>query len=318
MTRIFESSHDVATLGPLTAAGNPRRKLASLADLVRHMICCEGLPDLPSRAAAAKVLDTLAAADPLPDMYRTDPGTFARPITHETVLRAGRVGRVAGTTRQLKTGWSATSWGENKSQYRDVWENKSQYRDVKFPAQSAIAERRGVPGLLDELREAWCINGRSEADLNKDQPARVAMLYDVAAALFGLVDEAPAKPSSTAEQAQASAPATASKVLASGDASIVQPEGGAWRHIASADWSDAEREAMFIMRHKNGMTGEQIAKVVGVSRSRIDELIGRASSPKTRQWPSVCDWRPSPALLLACGCPAPQPLQAVAAELARA
>lgn len=177
MTRIFKSSHDVAGLGVLTAAGNPPRKLASMADLVRHMICCEALPDLPLRAAAAKVLDTLAAANPLPDLYLTDSADFACPITPETLLRAGRVGREGGTTRQLKTGWSATSWGPNKSQYRDV----------KFPAQSAIAERRGVPGLLDELREAWCINARSVADLDKGRPPRVAIAYDVAAALFGLV-----------------------------------------------------------------------------------------------------------------------------------
>ena len=311
MTRIFESSHDVATLGPLTAAGNPPRKLASLADLVRHMICCEGLPDLPSRAAAAKVLDTLAAADPQPDLYLTDPVDFACPITPETVLRVGRAERAAGTAHKFKGvngGWTATDWRPGQSQYRDV----------KILKQSAIAERRGVPGLLDELREAWCINARSVADLDKGRPALAAMLHDVAAALFGLVEETPAKLSSIADQSPESAPAAASKVPASRDASIVQPEGGAWQHVPSADWSDAEREAMFTMRHKNGMTGEQIAKVVGVSRARVDELIGRASSPKTRQWPLVCEWRPSPALLLACGCPAPQPLQAVAAELARA
>ena len=73
MTRIFKSSHDVARLGVLTANGEPPRRLASLADLVRHMVCCEGLPDLPLRAAAAKVLDTLAAADPQPDLYLTNP-----------------------------------------------------------------------------------------------------------------------------------------------------------------------------------------------------------------------------------------------------
>ena len=187
MTRIFESSHDVATLGPLTAAGNPRRKLASLADLVRHMICCEGLPDLPLRAAAAKVLDTLAAADPQPDLYLTDPAYFACPITPETVLRAGRAERAACTIAKYKDKgrWSATSWGENQSQYQHK----------KVSKRPAIAERRGVPGLLDELREAWCSSAKSVADLDKVEHARVAMLYDAAAALFGLVEASPAEQS---------------------------------------------------------------------------------------------------------------------------
>lgn len=235
MTKLFQSNHDAVVLGVLTAAGDPPRKLASMADLVRYMICCEGLPDLPLRAAAAKVLDTLAAANPLPDLYRTDPVNFARPITPETLLSAGRVGHEAGTTRQFNTGWSATSWGEDKSQYRDE----------KFRKLSARAERRGVPGLLDELREAWCIKARSVADLDKGRPARVAMLYDVAAALFGLVDEAPAKSSSTVDQASSSAPSTVAEVPASGGGPIVGQAAAALPAdaVVLAEWEKLSRAA---------------------------------------------------------------------------
>ena len=188
MTKLFQSNHDAVVLGVLTAAGDPPRKLASLADLVRHMICCEGLADLPFPSAAARVLDKLAIANPLPGLYLTDPAAFACAITPETLLRAGRVGRDAGTTRQINTGWSATSWGADKSQYRDV----------KFPKLSAIAERRGVPGLLDELREAWCIKARCVTDLDNGRPARVAMAYDVAKEMFGLVDASPGDQSTQA------------------------------------------------------------------------------------------------------------------------
>lgn len=308
MTTLFKSSHDAAALGVLTADGEAPIKLASLADLVRHVMRHKGPPYLPLRAAASKVLDSVAADCPLPDLYLTDPADFACLITPETLFRAGRAERKSGTKPQFKTGWSATSWGAGQSQYREV----------PVPKQAAIAERRGVGGMLAELSEAWCINAKTVADLDKGRPARVALRYDVAAALFGLPGTAAAEPSAAAEQVQPTALAPAAGAQAADDALIVQPAGGVWPHVEGADWSDAEREAMFTMRHKNGMAGERIAKIAGVSRPRVDELIGKVGSPNNNQWPDACDWRPSAALLLACGFAVLQPLQAVAAELARA
>jgi hypothetical protein len=96
-----------------------------------------------------------------------------------------------------------------------------------------------------------------------------------------------------------------------GALSVVLPVGGGWPHMRG-NWSDAEREAMFKMRHLKGMTGENIATVVRTSRQRVDELIGNAMSPRTGIWPRVCTWRPSPALLLECGLQSSTPLQVVA------
>lgn len=309
MTTLFESSHDAVVLGVLTARdGEVLIKLASLADLVRHVMRRKGHPYLPHRTAASEVLFSVATGCPWPDLYLTDPADFACLITPDTMFRKGRAERKAATKPQFKTGWSARNWRLDESQYRQV----------VVPEQAAIAERRGAGGMLDELSEAWCINAKTVADLDKGRPARVALRYDVAAALFGLPGTAAAEPSAAAEQVQPTALAAAAGAQAADDALIVQPAGGVWPHVEGADWSDAEREAMFTMRHKNGMAGERIAKIARVSRPRVDELIGKVGSPKNNQWPDACDWRPSAALLLACGFAVLQPLQAVAAELARA
>lgn len=170
----FESQHDAVRLGKLTALDDAGQllALASTADLVRHVMRRDGLP---LRPAASKVLDSIAAELVVPDLYLTDPADFACKIKAEALFRAGRAERQAGTTLQRQTGWSVTSWGESQSQFRHV----------KVPKRAAIAERRGVVGILDELREAWCSSAKTVADLDNKRPARVALRYDVAAALFG-------------------------------------------------------------------------------------------------------------------------------------
>lgn len=170
----FESQHDAVRLGKLTALDDAGQllALASMADLVRHFMRRDGLP---LRPAASKVLDSIAAELVVPDLYLTDPADFACKIKAEALFRAGRAERQAGTTLQRQTGWFATSWDESQSQFRHV----------KVPKRAAIAERRGVVGILDELREAWCSSAKTVADLDNERPARVALRYDVAAALFG-------------------------------------------------------------------------------------------------------------------------------------
>ena len=193
MTKLFQSNHDAVVLGVLTADGDQPRKLASLADLVRHMICCEGLFDLPFAVAAAKVLDKLATADPLPGLYLTKRPGYATPVAADLLVCRGReakkanVGEVRG-----RSNW-VTDLGHSH-------EAAPRHKLVLKPEVFARAERRGVPGLLDELREAWRIIPRSRGGLEKVwlNPARVAMDYDVAKEMFGLVDASPGDQSTQA------------------------------------------------------------------------------------------------------------------------
>ncbi|MBB4842487.1 hypothetical protein HNP55_001002 [Paucibacter oligotrophus] len=91
-------------------------------------------------------------------------------------------------------------------------------------------------------------------------------------------------------------------------AGVVQPVGGTWPHQLGA-WTDAEREAMFKMRHLSKMTGAAIAQVTGCSRQCIDEQIGPAKL--VNGWAAKSGWCPSTAVLTACKLPL-QPLQALA------
>ena len=80
---VIESKHDAHQLGPLVAGGNPTVPLASLADLVRHVMSAGGQDSVPLRAAATRVLDALQSLDPAPVLYLTERGDYALPIAPE-------------------------------------------------------------------------------------------------------------------------------------------------------------------------------------------------------------------------------------------
>lgn len=90
---------------------------------------------------------------------------------------------------------------------------------------------------------------------------------------------------------------------------VVLPAGGSWPHKKGCAWTDAERVAMFKMRHKNKMTGAAIGVVVGCSRQCLDEQIGSVKLVNGEKIKS--GWVPTGGLLKECG-KALQALQAVA------
>lgn len=66
---------------------------------------------------------------------------------------------------------------------------------------------------------------------------------------------------------------------------VIQPVNGAWPHHSRAEWTNAERDAMSLMRWKSGMTDKAIAQVVGVeSVHRISQQIGSKTANKRRDW----------------------------------
>jgi hypothetical protein len=97
---------------------------------------------------------------------------------------------------------------------------------------------------------------------------------------------------------------------------IVQPKGGVWPHQAGASWTNAEREALFLMRHRHGKTGEELAGIAGVSRQMIDDLIGpkRPHGGLAAIKAKSNGWTPSAELLALCKAPL-QPLQSTAVQL---
>ncbi len=102
---------------------------------------------------------------------------------------------------------------------------------------------------------------------------------------------------------------------------IIQPAGGTWPHRPGDLWTDAERVAMFKMRHLLKMADQQIATAVGVNlRQNISNQIGGPVAWKTpdkaKFWPRGLVWRPSAALLAECKL-FMTPLQAVAKQLTR-
>lgn len=96
---------------------------------------------------------------------------------------------------------------------------------------------------------------------------------------------------------------------------VIQPAGGAWPHPPEQPWTDAEREALFEMRHRFKFTGKELGKVAKCTRQRIDEVIGSAKPHGGAQKANAKDgWKPSAELLSRCGLPL-QPLQSTAASL---
>lgn len=97
---------------------------------------------------------------------------------------------------------------------------------------------------------------------------------------------------------------------------VVQPAGGAWPHLKGVRWTEAERAALFLMRHRDKRTGAELASIAGVSRQAIDEVIGpeRPHGGLANLVAQSGDWRPPVELLAECGATL-QPLQSAAALL---
>lgn len=88
-------------------------------------------------------------------------------------------------------------------------------------------------------------------------------------------------------------------------------------HEPGEPWSDADRDSLFIARHRDGLKGRQLAQLARCSRQRVAELIGPLRPSGALQGVQARDgWKPSLEALQACGAPL-QPLQSAAAALRR-
>lgn len=182
----------------------------------------------------------------------------------------------------------------------------SLWRSGRFPAKSE-------PGEGKYMRlGSWVFSRRA---VGVDRQVAAAIVAQVA--MTRAAAAAPASAASTvAEPVPTPAPvlalvtsSTTEKPLRLGE---VLPAGGAWPHKRGTSWTDAEREAMFKMRHLSKLAGVEIAGIVGCSRQCIDEQIGPAK--QTKGWETKAaksGWLPSATLLQECGFPL-QPLQNLA------
>lgn len=99
---------------------------------------------------------------------------------------------------------------------------------------------------------------------------------------------------------------------------IRQPAGSSWPHTKGKKWMEAERAALFLMRHRDQVSDEELVRIAGVSRQRINELIGGTNAPRELGNIKAKDgWTPSAELLTQCGA-ALQPLHTAVAVLTAA
>lgn len=288
----FKARHNVIEWGPLAAELQPGAVSGEALESVADLVC--NLADsrcLPLSTAAGQVLDALAAGG-VP-LYTTRRAQFAMPVTDACVWREGKDARSAGVRIMVPVR------GANPYQWTE-----------KVPARAAVPELRGVAGAIALARESWAVRPLSQAkDLHASDPLRrLAVLASDARQLFPELFGLPeAKP--------ATAPVEG---LPAGlhVAEVVQPEGGQWPHVDGQAWTEGERVALFLMRHRDKRTGAQLEGIAGVTRQRIDELIGLARPYGGLSAAVAKDgWRPTAALLAACGQPL-QPLQSVALAMA--
>lgn len=225
---------------------------------------------------------------------------------------------------------------EHDARSLSFWDDQGGVSKEQAAALPALPALSGPAGLLQFLHEV-CTHARKCTDLAAGLAGEVLMLESDAAALcgyevaaeraMGLFDlHASARPMALAEGHSDAVGSSRSGILLKDSAGqpaegvafaaaarVMQPDGGAWPHAKDKPWTDSEREAAFRMRHQHSMTGRELEQVIGVSRQRIDQEIGKAKPDRGGQWLKGLAWQPSPALLAACGINMPRtPLQMVA------
>lgn len=298
----FLPRHDGELMGALLADAGPGQQgggapLVGLFDLAESWAELKHVPPGPAVFAVCERLEARGA-----DLYLTKPGLWAESLTDEYVWEPRQEARAARVAEKVtrSSGWSATDWGQSGGY--------SLSRKL-IPEKVARVGLHGVAGALELVRRVWGGHADSKAakaaaQRHGEKLQRLAMLVSEARALF------PELPGLTDSRLTV-APATASRLV---DAApqVVQPEGGQWPHVEGTPWTEDERIAMFLMRHRDNMTGEKLAGIVGQTRQRIDEVIGPAKPHGGLSKAKGKDgWTPSAELLAACG-QALQPLQSVA------
>jgi len=303
----FETRHDAETLGPLLAepehgaAGGA--ELLSVVDLVHQVASARRLSPAAAVQAVAKRLDRASA------LFLTRPRQWAQRIDDGHEWEPRREGRPASVRTEVRArpSWSATAWGGTQPQHL--------VRSHHVAGLAARPGRYGVTGALELLRltlgvEADSAEGRKAAVRHADKLRRLALLVSDARAIFADL--------TWSAHEQIVATDTAAADVGTAAPAVVQPEGGQWPHRKGSTWTDAERAALFLMRHRDKRTGKELAEIAGCSRQMIDAVIGpeRAHGGLDTIVAKSKGWRPSPQLLAECGQPL-QPLQSAALTLAR-
>ncbi|URI11423.1 hypothetical protein MW290_20995 [Aquincola tertiaricarbonis] len=180
-------------------------------------------------------------------------------------------------------------------------------RGVSASGRASTARSVTRASLLERVRRHWLRDDMTEDGLHFRSEiwgGQLAMLIDDASDL-GLLECMLA-----ADGSAAACPAESSGAL-----SNCQPLGGAWPHQQGAAWTHAERDAMFKMRHLEGLSDQQIADTAGCTRQLVAQQIGAKHDWKRKDWEGGArGWAPTPALLAECKLE-PQPLQAVSKAL---
>lgn len=304
--------HDEDRWGsPITDDG---QQVVRLADLLR---AAKG--PRPWRAAVIQDLGRLASAGLLSWFYLRC-GESARPIADSDVWRGGK----ASGAELLKELEDLQARGINVEDAFNTHLSGMRRQDYFFTRDELAA--RGVPGLVkgDEpgvgyknrkafekvpgvaglcgasglltyAAEQWAELQRG--DQLDDEPAvslgdrpwlsSVALLRDDVERLFAM---APAAPALEAANSGGSTPSEPHSGRA---------WGGSWPRVKGSRWTLREREEMFRMRHIDKVSGEQIAKIVGVSRQSVEEQIG--GFVLTKEKLGALPWSPTDQLLSECG-----------------
>jgi hypothetical protein len=286
---VMRATPDNKSWGPMLAKGSNGQafKLMRIADAV-HEVAAAGV--MLDSEAVALLADRWAASDDLKG-YRLRPGdNYADEVTSETVFVKGKPATKAGMQHVQRP----ANWVMNRG---------VTVESTRVAAHPGMPDVAGKTAALAKMRDIAA--GDSSAAFLNNPRSWVAWLAFSAADVAAIVCEfSPAAPTIIA------APGAGEVTTDAADASIVQPEGGAWPHVEGIAWTDAERVAAFTMRHKYLKTGDQLATVVGVTRQRIDQEIGKVKRDKGGLWLKGLSWQPSPELLAVCGIKiAPNPLQ---------
>lgn len=294
--------------------------LIRLADLVRLLVALTERSAIRRHATA--LVDRLAAAWPVA-LFQLIPGGDAAALPGDVVWRARYPsGPERRKQRIREERQSAGSYGvvmphswfmsDDECFARGLAGESGAFGDGESDTLPELVELRGAAGLIEWLRHCWAVMGNSLADLDSAEngrPASIAMLEADAVRLF------PELFPQVAAGTDARQGLADERVGAVAD-QLVQPEGGQWPHVDGQAWTESERAALFLMRHRDKRTGEDLAGIAGVKRQRIDELIGPARPHGGLSAVVAKDgWTPTAALLAACGQPL-QPLQSAALAMA--
>lgn len=270
-------------LSPAGERWHNGKRLVLLADFAQQLA---ERRDLSPWDAARELLEHLAGRPEPLQLYAAPDGTEGRPVPVDHVWRAAVSGRPAF-----------------RDPFADVRAGRGRASPM-VPERPAVAELRGMAGLFELLRADAPRHGGLHKALRLRLPGfagPLALALDDAEAMLATLSP----PTVAAVMALESAKAS----------DVIQPEGSAWPHQDGQPWTEAERCALFEMRHRLKFTGDRLAEIAGASRQRIDEVIGKVrlnGGPSKAQ--AKDGWTPSAELLGRCGI-ALQPLQKAAANL---